>query len=199
MEIRDNRNRGRPRKGQRLRNIPNAITLLRLGLVPLMAYFAASGAYAIALPIFLVAALSDLADGYIARRFKVVSSLGALLDPVADKLNMFVATVVLAWQDLLPIWLAAAIIGRDIVIVVGAIGYRLARGRLEIKPTHLSKVNTFIEFAVLLLVMAMAAGWIDAGAWIRMLFAIVFVTVLASGSQYVWLWGRKAMAQPRTP
>jgi len=180
------------------RNLPNAITLLRLGLVPVMAFFAASGAYAIALPIFLVAAVSDLADGYIARRLKVVSSLGALLDPVADKLSMFVATVVLAWQDLLPIWLAAAIIGRDIVIVVGAIAYRLARGRLQIKPTRLSKVNTFLEFAVLLLVMAIAAGWIDTGMWIRILFAIVFGTVLASGTQYVWLWGRKAMAQPRT-
>jgi cardiolipin synthase len=106
--------------------------------------------------------------------------------------------VVLAWQDLLPIWLAAAIIGRDIVIVVGAIAYRLARGRLQIKPTRLSKVNTFLEFAVLLLVMAIAAGWIDTGMWIRILFAIVFGTVLASGTQYVWRWGRKAMAQPRT-
>jgi cardiolipin synthase (CMP-forming) len=182
-----------------MRNLPNAITLLRLALVPAMAYYAATGAYGIALPIFLIAALSDLADGYLARRFKLVSKVGALLDPIADKLNMFVATVVLAWQDLMPMWLAAAIVGRDVVIVVGALAYRLARGRLEIRPTQLSKANTFIEFAVLLLVMATAAGWIDTAAWIRVLFAIVFVTVLASGTQYVWLWGRKAMAQPRTP
>src|SRR4029453_6108014 len=113
---------------QRLRNIPNAITLLRLSLVPIMAYYAAAAAYTIALPIFLIAALSDLADGFIARRLKVVSKVGALLDPIADKLNMFVATVVLALQDLIPIWLAAAIIGRDIVIVVGALGYRLGGG-----------------------------------------------------------------------
>jgi cardiolipin synthase len=185
-------------KEARLRNLPNAITLLRLALVPVMAYFAVSGAYRIALPIFLVAALSDLADGYLARRFNLVSRLGALLDPVADKLNMFVATVVLAWQDLIPIWLAAAIIGRDLVIVVGALAYRLARGHLEIKPTHLSKVNTALEFAVLLLVMAAAAGWIATGAWMKALFAIVFVTVLASGTQYVWLWGRKALAERRT-
>jgi cardiolipin synthase len=110
---------------------------------------------------------------------------------------MFVATLVLAWQDLIPIWLAAAIIGRDIVIVVGALGYRLARGYLEIKPTYLSKVNTFIEFAVLLLVMAMAAGWIATDARMTILFAIVFVTALASGVQYVWLWGRKALAGRR--
>ena len=65
-----------------------------------MAYYLADEAYEIALPIFLVAALSDLADGYIARRFKLVSRLGATLDPIADKLNMLVATLLLAWQML---------------------------------------------------------------------------------------------------
>lgn len=178
-----------------MRNLPNLLTLLRLVLVPVMGYFAWSGRYAIALPIFLVAALTDLADGYIARRFNLVSKLGALLDPVADKLNMFVATVLLAWQSRIPIWLAVAIIGRDVVIVAGAIAYRIARGRLDIKPTRLSKVNTAIEFAVLLLVMAAAAGWIDATAWMLPSFVIVFVTATASGIQYVWRWGRMAFAE----
>ena len=182
-----------------MRNLPNLLTLLRLVLVPVMAYFAWSGQYAIALPVFLVAALTDLADGYIARRFNVVSKLGALLDPVADKLNMFVATVVLAWQSHIPIWLAVAIIARDVVIVVGAIAYRLARGRLDIKPTRLSKVNTAIEFAVLLLVMAAAAGWIDATAWMLPSFAVVFATATASGIQYVWRWGRMAFAERSRP
>ena len=178
-------------------NVPNLLTLLRLALVPVMAYFAWADEYAIALPIFLVAALTDLADGYIARRFNLVSKLGAWLDPVADKLNMFVATVVLAWQSQIPIWLAVVIIGRDAVIVVGALAYRIARGRLDIKPTRLSKVNTAIEFAVLLLVMAAAAGWIDATAWMGLLFAVVFITVMASGIQYVWIWGRMALAEGR--
>jgi len=180
-----------------MRNVPNLITLLRILLVPVMGYFAWSGKYAVALPIFLVAALTDLADGYIARRFKLVSKVGALLDPIADKLNMFVATVVLAWQSRIPIWLAAAIIGRDVVIVVGAIAYRIVRGHLAIKPTRLSKVNTAIEFAVLLLVMAAAARRIDATGWMRPLFVVVFITVTASGIQYVWRWGRMAIAQRR--
>ena len=179
---------GRSAAAEGMVNAQPALALLRLALVPVMAYFAWSGEYAIALPIFLVAALSDLVDGYIARRFKLVSKLGAALDPVADKLNMFVATVLLAWQGLIPIWLAVAIIGRDIIIVVGALAYRIARGHLEIKPTRLSKVNTFIEFAVLLLVMAAAAGWIDATAWMPLLFGVVFITVVASGVQYVWHW-----------
>ena len=182
-----------------MRNIPNLITLLRLGLIPVRAYFLAKGAYGISLSVFLVAALSDLADGYIARRFKVTSALGAALDPIADKLNMLVATVLLAWQELIPIWLAIAIVARDIVIVAGALAYRLAIGRVEIAPTRLSKTNTFIEFAELLLVMAAAAGWVDTGAWLSTVFLIVFLTVVASGAQYVWLWGRKAVTASRTP
>ena len=180
-----------------MRNLPNFITLLRLGLVPVMAYFAIREEYAIALPIFLIAAVSDFVDGYIARAMQLVSRLGAALDPVADKLNMFVATVLLAWQGLLPIWLAAAIIGRDIIIVAGVLAYRLIFGPLDMKPTRLSKTNTFIEFGVLLLVMAKVAGWIDTQAWMPALFALVFVTVVASGVQYIWIGTRMALAQQR--
>ena len=179
-----------------MRNLPNLITLVRLGLVPVMAYFALREEYAIALPIFLIAALSDFADGYIAREWKLVSRLGAALDPVADKLNMFVATVLLAWQSHLPIWLAA-IIGRDIIIVAGVLAYRMIIGPVAMKPTRFSKMNTFIEFGVLLLVMAMAAGWVDIRAWMPALFVIVFVTVAASGTQYVWLGTRMALAEHR--
>jgi cardiolipin synthase (CMP-forming) len=181
-----------------MRSLPNLITLARLGLVPLMAWYAARGVYVVALPIFLMAALSDFADGYIARKFKVVSRFGAALDPIADKLNMLVATLVLAWQSLLPLWLAAAIIGRDVIIVAGVLAYRRFRGPLEIKPTRLSKANTAIEFGVLLVVMAQAAGWIDARAWMPMLFAVVFVTVVASGVQYVWLGIRMAFFTRRS-
>jgi cardiolipin synthase len=180
-------------------NVPNIITLIRLGLIPVTAYYLAVEAYSIALPIFLIAALSDFVDGYIARKFKITSALGAALDPVADKLLMLVTIVLLAWHELVPIWLAIAIVARDIIIVVGALAYRLVIGRLQIAPTWLSKVNTFIELLVLLLVMAEAAGWIAGGAWMAALFLIVFVSVVASGAQYVWLWGRKAYARSSVP
>lgn len=175
-------------------NIPNAITFLRLALVPVMAWYLVEGRYGPALAVFLAAALSDLLDGFIARRFDLTSTLGAALDPVADKLNMFVATVLLASQGLLPMWLAVAIVMRDVVIVLGALAYRYAIGRVAMAPTLLSKVNTFIEFGVLLVVMAGAAEWFDASAWLPAVFAVVFVTVVASGAQYVWIWGRKAAA-----
>lgn len=173
-------------------NIPNAITLVRLALVPVTGWLLWEGRYGPALIVFLSAAISDFLDGVIARRFDLRSRFGETLDPIADKLNMFVATVLLAWLDLLPLWLAAAIVLRDVVIVAGAIAYRMVVGHVEIAPTMLSKVNTFIEFGVLLVVMASAAGWIDARPWLPLVFALVFTTVVASGFQYVWIWGRKA-------
>jgi cardiolipin synthase len=178
---------------------PNIITLLRLVLVPIMAYYLLRGAYGIALLVFLIAAVSDVVDGYIARRFGLTSALGATLDPLVDKLNILVATLLLAWQLVMPLWLAIAIVVRDVVIVVGALAYHMAFGHVEIAPTRLSKVNTFFEFSVLLLVMAAAAGWIDPGKgrFMATAFLIVFATVVASGAQYVWLWGRKAISDSR--
>jgi cardiolipin synthase len=176
-------------------NVPNVLTLLRLALIPVVGYCIAIQAYAIALPVFLVGAVTDLADGYIARRFGLTTRIGATLDPIADKLNMFVATVMLAWQGWLPLWLAAAIVGRDAVILTGALAYRLLIGTVEVAPTMLSKINTVLEFALLLLVMAAAAGWVDGSAWLPGLFMIVFATVIGSGLQYVWVWGRKALRE----
>jgi cardiolipin synthase len=178
-------------------NVPNLITLIRLALVPVIAYLLWQGAYGYALIVFLSAALSDFLDGVIARTFDQRSALGAALDPIADKLSMFVATVALAWQGLIPLWLAAAIVLRDAVIVIGAIAYRATIGRIEIAPTMLSKVNTVIEFGVLLTVMANAAAWFDVTAWLPALFVLVFVTVVASGAQYVWVWGLKAIRDAR--
>ena len=119
--------------------LTNLLTLLRIALIPVFAYFLVREDYAIALPVFAAAAATDFADGYLARRFRVASRLGAALDPFADKLNMLVATVLLAWQTLLPLWLAIAIVARDVIIVVGVVVYQMAIGRLEISPSRLSK------------------------------------------------------------
>jgi cardiolipin synthase len=177
--------------------LPNLITFLRLALVPAMAWALARGDYGIATIVFLAAAVSDLLDGFIARRFHLTSRLGAALDPVADKLNMFVATVILAMQDLVPLWLAVAIVLRDVVIVVGAGIFRAITGAIEFKPTRLSKVNTALEFALLLAVMANAAGGIDARTLLAPAFYVVFATVIASGLHYVWAWALKAKRAAR--
>ena len=178
-------------------SLPNLITVLRLALVPVTGYFLLSGEYGLALIVFFTAALTDFFDGFIARHFELTSALGATLDPIADKLNMFVATVLLAWQGVLPMWLAIAIVLRDVVIVGGALAFRLTLGPIEITPTMLSKVNTFIEFGVLLAVMASAARWIETDRWLPAAFMLVLATVIASGGQYVWIWGWKAVRDSR--
>jgi cardiolipin synthase len=175
-------------------NVPNAITLLRLALVPVLAALLWDERYASALAVFLAAALSDALDGFIARRYGVSSRFGATLDPVADKLSMFAATVLLAWQHLLPLWLAVAIVARDVVIVGGVIAYRAIIGEIEMAPTRLSKLNTTLEFALLLVAMAIGAEWLSAGGWLPALFVIVGATVVASGVQYVWIGIHKAAA-----
>lgn len=177
--------------------LPNLITLVRLFLVPVTAYFLVAERYEVALPLFLAAAVSDLADGYLARRFKIESRFGAALDPIADKLNMMVATVLLAWQALMPIWLGVAIVARDVLIVAGALALRLAFGHLDVAPTLLSKVNTALEFTLLLLLMAVGAGFIEGGAWMPVAFVTVLATVAASAGHYAWLFARKVAAEPR--
>jgi cardiolipin synthase len=180
-----------------LRSLPNFITIVRVLLIPVIVWLLMRRTYGPALAVFLAAAASDLADGAIARHYRIVSEFGARLDPVADKLTMLAATVPLAWQGWLPLWLAGAIVLRDVTIAAGAVAYRLMIGRVEMRPTALSKVNTALEFAVLAAVLAHVARFVDASAWLSPLFAIVFATVVLSGAQYVWVWGRKAVAARR--
>jgi len=175
-----------------MRFLPNIITVLRTLLIPVLAYMLFERRYGVAFVVFVAAAASDVADGFIARRFNAVSEFGALLDPIADKLTMIVAAVMLAWQALLPVWLAAAIVVRDLVIVGGAIAYRRVVGHIEMQPTVLSKLNTGLEFALLACVLAQAARVLDASAWLPSAFAVLFATIVVSGVQYVWVWGRKA-------
>lgn len=178
--------------------IPNLFTLVRLLLVPTLGYLLTQAEYRAALIVFLIAALTDFVDGFIARRFHSTSNLGATLDPIADKLSMLVATVLLCWQGLIPIWLGIGVVSRDVVIAVGALVYRYRFGRIEIAPTMLSKVNTALEFAVLSAAMAGAAQWISPDQWLTPAFALVFATVISSGLQYVWVWSRKAIRDARS-
>ncbi|MBM3358140.1 MAG: hypothetical protein FJY54_10490 [Betaproteobacteria bacterium] len=172
--------------------VPNAITLLRVLLIPLIAYCIVSGAYGAAFAGLMAAGASDLLDGFIARRLKQFSRIGAMLDPLADKLTILTAVVLLAWHELIPVWLAAAIVVRDAVIVSGAVAYHFVVGRVEIAPTPLSKVNTFLEFGVVAAVLASAAEIVDAGSALPVLFLVLLLTVAGSGLQYVWVWGWKA-------
>ncbi|MEW5889017.1 MAG: CDP-alcohol phosphatidyltransferase family protein [Pseudomonadota bacterium] len=177
--------------------VPNCITLLRALLIPVLVYLLLTDNHRDAFIVFAGTALGDLADGYIARRFNQVSRFGAALDPIVDKLTMLAVALLLAWQELLPAWLAAAIVLRDVVIVAGAVAYHFLVGRLEPAPTLLSKANTLMEFATLAAVLADTAAVVEFSPWLPGLFALVFVTILMSGLHYVWTWGWKALHHTR--
>jgi cardiolipin synthase (CMP-forming) len=175
-----------------MRHVPNLITALRFLLIPVLAMLLVEQRYAVAFTVFILSALSDLADGVIARRWNARTRLGAIADPLADKLTMLTVTVVLAAQMLVPLWLAAAIVIRDIIIVAGAIAFHFIVGHFEMAPSRLSKFNTALEFGVLAALLADAAGIVELTAWLPPLFVLMLVTLLASGGHYVWLWGRRA-------
>jgi len=180
-----------------MKHLPNAITVLRAALIPLLAWLLLDRDYARSLALFVAFGLSDFADGLIARHFNLRTRFGAIADPLADKLAMLTAVLLLAQHDWLPWWFALLVIGRDLLIVSGAAAYHLLVGHIDMAPTWLSKVNTALEFLFLTSVLAFGAGYLDDGAWFPVFLWLTSATVIASGGQYVAIWGRKAMQARR--
>lgn len=177
---------------ERILTLPNVITLLRLVAVPVVGWLIHQRQWEIACWLFLAAALSDGIDGFLARLLHQITRLGAALDTVADKALGIVALTMLTLEDAIPLWVTLAILTRDSVIVLGALSYRGLAGHLEIHPTWLGKTHMFAEFALLALVLGSLADVIQTGAWLSWAFLAVFAIAVASGVQYVWLWGAKA-------
>jgi cardiolipin synthase (CMP-forming) len=172
-----------------LRQIPNLITALRLLLIVPIALALLHHELLIALGLFFIAAVSDLLDGFIAKRFGWQSALGGVLDPAADKL---------AVMHLVPLWLMATAVARDLVIVSGAIAYRLWLGPVEARPSNLSKLNTLCQALFILCVIA-RQQFSEPDAWaIVTLGALTFLTTVVSGIDYVLRYGQAALEESRS-
>ncbi len=180
-----------------LKHLPNIITVLRALLIPLLAWLLIERDYVSAFALFVALGASDLADGFIARRFNLRTRFGAIADPLADKFAMLTAVLLLAQQGWLPWWFAALVIGRDVLIVSGALAYHLLIGHVDMAPTGLSKVNTALEFLFLASVLAFGAGYFDEGVWFSAFMWLTSLTVVASGAQYVVVWSRRAVQKRR--
>ncbi|HWR76085.1 MAG TPA: CDP-alcohol phosphatidyltransferase family protein [Thiobacillus sp.] len=176
---------------ERVFNLPNVITLLRLAAVPVVAWLILQQRWEAACWLFLAAAVSDGIDGLLARWLNQLTQLGATLDSIADKALGVVTLVMLTQAGAIPLWVTLAILLRDSIIVLGALSYRRLAGHLEIHPTWLGKTHMFAEFSLLALVLAGLAGLLDLTAWLQPLFVTVFVIATISGVQYVWIWGAK--------
>jgi cardiolipin synthase (CMP-forming) len=180
-----------------MRHIPNALSVLRMLLVAPVAWLLLDNEYRLTLGVFAVAAATDGLDGFLAKRCGWTSELGKILDPLADKILLVGVFVTLAILGVVPVWLAAVAVGRDVVITTGAILYNWLYGYPHGRPTAVSKLNTLCQILYLLvLVTAHAAGQTSEIA-ITVLGALVFVTTVVSGLDYVITYTRKAMDASR--
>lgn len=136
----------------RVCTVPNALSFFRLALVPVFLWFVIVGEDALALGVLVVSSITDFLDGWLARKLDQVSRLGQLLDPAADRLYIFAALVGLAWREVIPWWLVAVIVARDVMLAV--LGVILANHGFGPLPVHhLGKVATFCLFWALPLLM----------------------------------------------
>ena len=176
-----------------MRSIPNAITVLRLILIVPIGGFLWMGEYGISLICLICAGVSDALDGYLARKLDSISRFGELADPIADKLLVFVVVVVLLVKELLPFWVAIIVIGREIVIVTGAIAFRSIVHELEISPLLISRINTGVQVVVLVLILISHTESVFFGGMAELLVETVGLYLLAffavvSGLSYVVAW-----------
>lgn len=170
------------------RHLPNALTGLRILLVPPVGLAVARDEMRAALPLLAVAALTDAADGFLARRWQAGSALGAWLDPLADKLLAATVFAGLAFSGRLPWWLAVLVLGRDLLILTFA-AWALARTRIRrFPPSVWGKASTVLQFSLgiaSLLDAAAPARW--TGAAVRLLIPAVAAATVWSGLHYGWL------------
>ncbi len=169
-------------------NLANLLTLLRILIIPLFLYWIAEGRFGAALLLFFIASLSDFFDGYVARKFNQQTKLGQRLDPAADKILTTASFIVMALPHpnfpSIPLWLAVAVIARDVIILIGSlIVYRLTKFK-DFKPTTSGKVNTFLELG--LIVWFLWFNWMGRFTLILPLcYLIVLGSVIVSGTSYI--------------
>ncbi|MBS8241451.1 CDP-alcohol phosphatidyltransferase family protein [Marinobacter lipolyticus] len=182
---------------QQWRWIPNALTFLRILLIVPFAAALLAAQYRLALIIFFVAAATDAFDGFLARHFNWKSRLGAIADPLADKALLITAYLMLTLNGVLPIWLFALVLGRDLLIVVGGMAFHYGVGRFEMEPSLPGKLNTLVQILVVLAIIILLAG-LPMQPWVRDV-GIILVTASAifSGGHYLVVWSARAWRAKR--
>lgn len=188
------------------RHLPNALCVLRMLLIAPIAVLLLTGRPQPALLVFAVAALTDALDGFLAKRFGWQTELGKRLDPLADKLLLVTVFVVVAVLGSAPVWLAVSVVTRDVVITAGGLCFLWLYGDPQGQPTIVSKLNTFLQVAFVLGALAreVLPTAVDVAAapaaspamalGLSTLGALVFVTTVVSGLDYVLRYSAKARA-----
>lgn len=176
----------------RSRDIPNIISVARILLSFPLAYLLLQEQFGEALILYFVAGVSDALDGYLAKSRGWYSRLGSILDPLADKVLLLTTYIVLGWIGVLPLWLVLMVIGRDVVIVSGALTYHALYGSYDMAPTWISKINTTLQIVLgLAVVWSLGPMALPEPLLTGLVYAVAVATAV-SGFDYVWTWGWKA-------
>jgi cardiolipin synthase len=138
-----------PQKAEPIFTVANQLTMLRMALVPVFVLLTLGRNFTWALVVFAVAGFTDALDGYVARHSGQITRLGAMLDPIADKLLTASAYVLLTWGGVaacvLPVWLTVTLLFRDVMLLVGVVVVNLSVGPIEFPPSRLGKASTAVN------------------------------------------------------
>jgi cardiolipin synthase len=169
-------------------NLPNFLTLIRIAAIPLFLVLLFEKLHAEALLVFIIGGITDALDGPVARMTKQRTRLGAYLDPLADKLLITTSLVVLSLIGIVPGWLTILVVSRDLIITLGyCMIYLYGQERMEIQPSPMGKLNTFLLlFMVTIVLLSLYDPNLIPPSAPGYLFPIVAVTTVMSGLQYVY-------------
>ncbi len=183
-----------PQISTKILTIANLLTFLRIGLIPVFAILLVYQKEGWALAVFTIAGVSDGIDGFIARRMKQESELGTIIDPIADKLLMTTAFIMITIPGMLspgrhlpvPFWVTAAVIGRDIAIIAVAGAINVMTGFRGFQPSWLGKASTFVQVTGVILILV-AAVWPDLrGFYLPTVYTTVAAFAVFSGIHYIF-------------
>jgi cardiolipin synthase len=175
--------------------IPNLITLIRILLTPLFIIFLIQGRHRQALVVFVLAGVSDVADGLIARWWQQKSRLGSYLDPAADKLLMSASFVTLSISRVIPSWLTVVVISRDVILGLGALILRLADYPLVVRPSLAGKLTTLLQLITVGLVLLVKGKLVHLPPGVLSIFFYLTCGLTAiSGTHYLYR-GLKLVSQ----
>lgn len=175
-------------------SLPNLLTLLRIMITPLIVYLIIAEQIWLALGLMIIAGLTDMLDGLIARFFNQRTTVGAYLDPLADKIMLISLVITLYHINQVPFFLFLTIIFRDALIVIGAITYEMVTRSLKMEPSFVSKATTFAQIIyVVMLILNMASPISE--IWITITMWTTFALTFASGMHYLVIWTQKAAEQ----
>ncbi len=180
----------------RILTVPNMLTVFRMVLIPVFVTMLFYQRFIVALAVFVCAGLTDGLDGLLARRFDQRSQLGTVLDPIADKLMMVTAFIVLSMRSIfpapvpshlpVPFWVTVAVISRDVFIIVGAAAINIMTGFRGFRPSWLGKVNTTVQIVAIAAIMFAASVPYDTGYYLPTVYATVFTFAVLSGLHYIF-------------